>query len=165
MAKRKEVNTVTKTLQEYSDSGVPVSVCGKDFHELKFRTNVLTLDYALDGGVPLGRICEIFGAEGTGKSTLGMQILKAAEMNNLPSVLIDMERTYTAAYGKLLGLNKTIITRPNYGEQAFQMMIDLIKSGYKILMIDSVASMIPKAEIEEEEEANSLGLMARMMSR
>jgi recombination protein RecA len=122
------------------------------------------------GGYPSGRIIEIFGPEGAGKTTLGIHALASAQSMGLKVALIDAECALDEEYAKAVGLKgkKNVdffYGTPDYGEQAFEIMFDLLVSGVSLIVIDSVAALTPKAEIEGEMGEAHMGLQARMMSQ
>jgi recombination protein RecA len=163
--KSKEQASLASDLSKKYD-GILKEVDSKEnFNILRLESEIPSIDLMLGGGVPLGRLIEVFGPEGSGKSTLCLHFAKIAHEKGMKVAYIDMERTYTADYSKRLGIPSLTVARPNYGEQAFDIIIDLLKDDYKLIIVDSVAAMIPKAEVEEKDESNALGLHARMMSR
>ena len=132
-------------------------------------TGSLNLDIALGiGGLPKGRIIEIYGPESSGKTTLTLHVI--AEMQKLggTAVFIDAEHALDPAYAKKLGVNidDMLISQPDTGEQALEIADMLVRSGgIDIIVIDSVAALTPKAEIEGEMGASHMGLQARLMSQ
>lgn len=166
--KKNKKDSIKESGKEYANKGFEYTVAryGKnDIIVEKLETGILTIDLALNGGIPLGRLIEIYGLEGSGKTTFALQIINSAQEKGLKCAFIDMERTYTPEYANHLGIKELILFRPDYGEQAFQGIIDMLNKNVKIIVVDSVASLIPKAEVEETDEGNALGLQARMMSR
>jgi recombination protein RecA len=132
-------------------------------------TGALTLDMALGvGGVPRGRIIEIFGQEGSGKSTLVLQIIAEAQRLGGKAAFIDVEHALDPDYAKNLGvdIDELYISQPDYGEQALDIMEMLVRSGaIDVLALDSVAALVPKTELEGEMGEAYIGLQARLMSQ
>ncbi|MFY9589164.1 recombinase RecA [Rickettsia endosymbiont of Halotydeus destructor] len=132
-------------------------------------TGSLGLDIALGiGGVPKGRIIEIFGPESSGKTTLTLHIIAEAQKKGGVCAFIDAEHALDPAYAKKLGVNidDLYISQPDTGEQALEIADTLIRSGgIDMIVIDSVAALVPKAEIEGEMGDSHMGLQARLMSQ
>lgn len=127
------------------------------------------LDIALGiGGFPRGRIVEIYGGEGSGKTSISLKTISEAQKKGLKCALIDAEQTFDADYATLLGVNvdDIFLAQPDYGEQALEMADRAITSGeFGIVVIDSVAALVPKAELEGEMGDSKMGLQARLMSQ
>ncbi len=132
-------------------------------------TGALSLDLALGiGGVPRGRIVEIFGPESSGKTTLGLHIIAEAQRNGGLAAFIDAEHALDPIYAKALGvdIDELLISQPDTGEQALEITDMLIRSGaLDVVVIDSVAALVPRAEIEGEMGDTHVGLRARLMSQ
>ena len=132
-------------------------------------TGALSLDLALGiGGLPRGRIVEIFGPESSGKSTLAMHCVAEAQRNGGICAYIDAEHAMDPAYARAIGVNvdDLLISQPDTGEQALEIADMLIRSGaIDIIVIDSVAALTPRAEIEGEMGDSHVGLQARLMSQ
>jgi recombination protein RecA len=132
-------------------------------------TGALALDLALGiGGLPRGRIVEIFGPESSGKSTLAMHVVAEAQRNGGICAYIDAEHAMDPVYAKAIGVNidDLLISQPDTGEQALEIADMLIRSGaLDVLVIDSVAALTPRAEIEGEMGDTHVGLQARLMSQ
>jgi recombination protein RecA len=132
-------------------------------------TGSIALDHALGiGGYPRGRIVEIFGPESSGKTTLAIHAIAQAQKAGGIAAIIDAEHAFDRSYAKNLGvdLEKLLISQPDNGEQALEIADNLIRSGaIDIIVIDSVAALTPKAEIEGEMGDNKVGLQARLMSQ
>ncbi|MDE2282716.1 MAG: recombinase RecA [Actinomycetales bacterium] len=132
-------------------------------------TGALSLDLALGiGGLPRGRIVEIYGPESSGKSTLAMHVVAEAQRNGGISAYIDAEHAMDPVYAKAIGVNidDLLISQPDTGEQALEIADMLIRSGaLDVLVIDSVAALTPRAEIEGEMGDSHVGLQARLMSQ
>ena len=132
-------------------------------------TGSLTLDHALGiGGVPRGRIVEIYGPESSGKTTLATQIIAEAQKLGGQCAMIDAEHAFDPTYAEKLGVNtdELLISQPDTGEQALEVCDMLVRSGaLDVVVIDSVAALVPKAEIEGEMGASHVGIQARLMSQ
>lgn len=132
-------------------------------------TGSISLDTALGiGGVPRGRIVEIFGPESSGKTTLALHIIAEAQKLGGVAAFIDAEHALDASYAKKLGVDvdNLIVSQPDTGEQALEITETLVRSGaLDVVVIDSVAALVPKAEIEGEMGDAQMGLQARLMSQ
>lgn len=132
-------------------------------------TGSLELDIALGvGGVPRGRIVEIYGPESSGKTTVALHIIAQAQKDGGSAAFIDAEHALDPAYAKKLGVDieNLIVSQPDTGEQALEIAEALVRSGaIDVLIIDSVAALVPKAEIEGEMGDSHVGLQARLMSQ
>jgi len=132
-------------------------------------TGAVSLVYALGiGGVPRGRVVEIFGPESSGKTTLTLQIIAEAQKLGGISAFVDAEHALDAKYAQKLGvdLDNLLVSQPDNGEQALEIVEVLIRSnGVDVVVVDSVAALVPKAEIEGEMGDAQMGLQARLMSQ
>ena len=132
-------------------------------------TGSLSLDLALGiGGLPKGRVIEIYGPEGSGKTTLALQVLAEAQKTNGICGFVDAEHALDPVYAKKLGVKteELLISQPDTGEQALEIADTLIKSGsMSVLVIDSVAALTPRAELEGEMGDHHVGLQSRLMSQ
>ena len=131
-------------------------------------TGSLSLDLALGGGLPKGRIVEIFGGEGGGKTTLTLHCIAEAQKKGQICAFIDAEHALNPEYAKTVGvdIDNLYISQPDNGEQALEIADTLIRSGaIGLVVIDSVAALVPRAEVEGEMGDLTVGLMARMMSQ
>jgi recombination protein RecA len=132
-------------------------------------TGSILIDEAIGiGGLPMGRIVEIYGPESSGKSTLAMQVIAQAQKRGGICAYIDAEHALDASYAANLGINinDLIISQPDYGEQALDIAEMLIRSGaIDVVVIDSVAALVPKAELEGDMGDSHMGLQARLMSQ
>jgi recombination protein RecA len=132
-------------------------------------TGALALDLALGiGGLPRGRVTEIFGPESSGKSTLAMHVVAEAQRNGGTCAYIDAEHAMDPIYAKAIGvdIDQLLISQPDTGEQALEIADMLVRSGaIDVLVIDSVAALTPRAEIEGEMGDSHVGLQARLMSQ
>ncbi len=168
--KKQAVNLAIEQIQKQFGKGsimrlgegptVPVEV---------IKTGILQLDVALGiGGIPRGRIIEIFGPESSGKTTLCLSIIAEAQKAGGVAAFVDAEHAFDPAWAKLLGvkLEDLLISQPDTGEQALEIAEALIRSGgLDIVVIDSVAALVPRAEIEGEMGEAQMGLQARLMSQ
>ncbi len=132
-------------------------------------TGSLTLDLALGiGGLPKGRVVEIYGPESSGKTTLAIHAIAQAQKKGGIAAFIDAEHAFDRSYAEALGVDTSnlLISQPSYGEQALEVAEHLIRSGaIDILVIDSVAALVPRSEIEGEMGETKVGLQARLMSQ
>ncbi len=132
-------------------------------------TGALSLDIAMGiGGIPRGRIIEIFGPEGGGKTTLSLEIIANAQRQGGVAAFIDAEHGMDPIYAKKIGVDieNLLISQPDNGEQALEIVETLVRSGaVDIVVIDSVAALVPKAEIEGDMGDAQMGLQARLMSQ
>src|SRR6476660_2448965 len=142
------------------DAIVPVAV---------ISTGSISLDNALGiGGFPRGRICEIFGPESSGKTTIALQVVAQAQKNGGMAAFIDVENALDPIYARKLGVavDNLLVSQPDYGEQALEISGALIASGsIDVLVVDSVAALVPKAELDGEMGDSHMGLQARLMSQ
>lgn len=132
-------------------------------------TGSLSLDLALGiGGVPRGRIVEIFGPESSGKTTLALHILASAQKQGGEVAFIDVEHALEPAYARALGvdIDSLLISQPDTGEQALEITEALVRSGaLDVVVVDSVAALLPRSELEGEMGDSSVGVVARLMSQ
>src|ERR1700761_2351160 len=139
---------------------VPISVVS---------TGSISFDSALGvGGVPRGRVIEIFGPESSGKTTITLQIVAEAQKAGGLAAFVDAEHALDPAYAKKLGVDvdNLLVSQPDYGEQALEIVEALVKSGaIDVLVVDSVAALVPKAELDGEMGDSHVGLQARLMSQ
>ena len=133
------------------------------------KTGSLSLDFALGGGIPYGRIVEIYGPESSGKTTLTLHIIAELQKIGKTAAFIDAEHALDSAYAARIGVqvNDLILSQPDNGEQALDIVDALVSSGaVDLIVVDSVAALTPKGEIEGSmKDTGSLGLQARMMSK
>ena len=132
-------------------------------------TGAISIDYALGiGGMPRGRVVEIYGPESSGKTTLALQVIAEAQKTGGMAAFVDAEHALDAAYAQKLGvdLENLLVSQPDHGEQALEIVEVLIRSGgVDVVVVDSVAALVPKAEIEGEMGDAQMGLPARLMSQ
>src|SRR5512144_1416821 len=139
---------------------VPISV---------ISTGSLSFDAALGvGGVPRGRVVEIFGPESSGKTTIALQVIAEAQKAGGMAAFIDAEHALDPIYAKKLGVDvdNLLVSQPDYGEQALEITEALVRSGaIDVLVVDSVAALVPKAELDGEMGDSFMGVHARLMSQ
>ena len=127
------------------------------------------VDLALGiGGIPRGRVIEIYGPEASGKTTLAIHIIAEAQKKGGVCAIIDAEHAFDKGYAEKLGVDveNLLISQPDYGEQGLEIADHLIRSGaLDVVVIDSVAALVPKAELEGEMGESKMGLQARLMSQ
>ena len=132
-------------------------------------TGALSLDIALGiGGVPRGRIVEVFGPESSGKTTLALHVVAEAQKQGGDAAFIDAEHALDPVYAKKLGvdIDNLIVSQPDTGEQALEITESLVRSGaLDVIVVDSVAALVPKAEIDGDMGDSHMGLQARLMSQ
>jgi recombination protein RecA len=132
-------------------------------------TGSISLDYALGvGGLPRGRVVEIFGPEASGKTTLALHVIAQAQLAGGMAAFVDAEHAMDAQYTKKLGvdLDNLLVSQPDNGEQALEIVEMLVRSaGVDVVVVDSVAALVPRAEIEGEMGDAQVGLQARLMSQ
>ncbi len=142
------------------DAIIPISV---------ISTGSISLDSALGtGGFPRGRVCEIYGPESSGKTTIALQVIAEAQKMGGMAAFIDVEHALDPAYARKLGVDvdNLLVSQPDYGEQALEITGALIASGsIDVLVVDSVAALVPKAELDGEMGDSHVGLQARLMSQ
>ncbi|TYP92610.1 recombination protein RecA [Fodinibius salinus] len=132
-------------------------------------TGSIMVDYALGiGGVPRGRVTEIYGPEASGKTTLAMHVIAEAQKEGGYAAFIDAEHAFDPRYAKNLGINtdELLVSQPDSGEQALEITETLIRSAaLDVIVVDSVAALVPRAELEGEMGDSHVGLQARLMSQ
>ena len=132
-------------------------------------TGAVSLDYALGvGGVPRGRVTEIFGPEASGKTTLALQVIAQAQLAGGMAAFVDAEHALDATYAQKLGINleDLLVSQPDHGEQALEIVEVLVRSGgVDVIVVDSVAALVPRSEIEGDMGDAQMGLQARLMSQ
>ncbi len=137
-------------------------------HVETVSTGSLSLDLALGGGVPKGRIIEVYGPESSGKTTLAYHVVAEAQRNGGIAAFIDAEHALDPEYAKNIGvdIDKLLISQPDTGEQALEIAETLVRSNsIDVIVIDSVAALVPRAEIEGDMGDSHMGLQARLMSQ
>lgn len=140
-----------------------------DMNVEHIKTGSVSLDYALGiGGMPRGRIVEIYGPESSGKTTVALHVVAEAQKSGGTAAFIDVEHALDPVYAANLGvdIDSLLVSQPDTGEQALEITEALVRSGaIDVVVIDSVAALVPKAEIEGEMGDNHVGLHARLMSQ
>lgn len=131
-------------------------------------TGALTLDVALGGGLPRGRVCEIYGPESSGKTTLALHVIAEAQKSGGICAFIDAEHALDPAYSERLGVNvdELLVSQPDSGEMALDVVDQLVRSSaVDVVVVDSVAALVPRAELEGDMSDAQIGLQARLMSK
>ena len=168
--KRKAIDAAVLQIEKHFGKG-SIMMLGQNFKVdvPAIPTGSVTLDVALGvGGIPRGRVVEIFGPESSGKTTLTLSIIAQAQKRKGAAAFIDAEHAFDSAYAKKLGVNldDLLISQPDTGEQALEIAEMLVRSNaIDVIVIDSVAALVPKAEIEGDMGASHMGLQARLMSQ
>lgn len=168
--KEKALNTALSTLEKKYGKGAIMSLDGNSKEKMaSFSTGSLGLDIALGiGGIPKGRICEIYGPESSGKTTIALHLAAEAQKAGGTVVFIDAEHALDTAYARRLGVDtsKLLVSQPDCGEQALEICETLVLSGsVDLIIVDSVAALTPRAEIDGEMGDQQPGLQARLMSK
>ena len=168
--KQKALDAALSQIERQFGKGTVMRMGDKQLEKIPaISTGSLGLDVALGiGGLPKGRICEIYGPESSGKTTLTLQVIAEAQRNGDTCAFIDAEHALDPIYAAKLGVNvdDLIISQPDTGEQALEVTDMLVRSGaVDVVVIDSVAALTPKAEIEGEMGDHHVGLQARLMSQ
>jgi len=161
---------ITQIERQYGKGAIMKLGAGAVLGEIPtISTGSLSLDLALGvGGLPKGRVVEIFGPEASGKTTLALHVVAEAQKKGGVAVFIDAEHALDIQYAKKLGVNieDLLISQPDNGEQALEIAENLVRSGaVDVIVIDSVAALVPRAEIEGEMGDAHMGLQARLMSQ
>lgn len=168
--KKKAVDDAIAQVERAYGKGAIMRLTGDEVVPVEvIPTGALALDLALGvGGVPCGRIIEVFGHEGTGKTTLALHIVAEAQKMGGIAAFIDVEHALDTAYARNIGVNleNLLISQPDAGEQALEIVETLIRSGaIDVVIIDSVAALTPQAEVEGEMGDAHVGLLPRLMSK
>lgn len=168
--KRKAVDDAIAQVERAYGKGAIMRLTGDEVVPVEvIPTGSLALDLALGvGGVPCGRIIEVFGHEGTGKTTLALHIVAEAQKMGGIAAFIDVEHALDTTYARNIGVNleNLLISQPDAGEQALEIVETLIRSGaIDVVIIDSVAALTPQAEVEGEMGDAHVGLLPRLMSK
>jgi len=159
---------ISQIEKQYGKGSIMRMGQNSDMNVQMVSTGSLTLDIALGGGVPKGRIVEIYGPESSGKTTLAYHIVAEAQKHGGTAAFIDAEHAMDPEYAKNIGVNmdKLLVSQPDTGEQALEITETLIRSNcVDVIVIDSVAALVPRAEIEGEMGDSHMGLQARLMSQ
>ncbi|MBI2356965.1 recombinase RecA [Candidatus Dojkabacteria bacterium] len=168
--KRKAIEMAVQQIEKQFGQGSIMKLGGSHKVDIPvIPTGAISLDLALGiGGIPRGRIIEIYGPESSGKTTLAMHILAEAQKQGEAVAFIDAEHAFDATYAKAIGINidEMFISQPDFGEQALEILETLVRSsGFGVIVIDSVAALTPRAEIEGDMGDSHMGLQARLMSQ
>ncbi len=168
--KDKAVQTAMNQIERQFGKGSIMKLGGRPIEAVPvIRTGSLALDKALGvGGYPRGRVIEIYGPESSGKTTLALHAVAEAQKNGGIAAFIDAEHALDVAYAKRLGVDcdELLISQPDTGEQALEIADMLVRSGgIDIMVVDSVAALVPRSEIEGEMGDSHMGLQARLMSQ
>lgn len=168
--KDKALSSAISTLEKRYGSGAIMSLASGMVQKTEaFPTGSLGLDIALGiGGFPKGRICEVYGPESSGKTTLALHMAAEVQKMGGTVVFIDAEHALDVDYARKLGVNtsKLLVSQPDCGEQALEICETLIQSGsVDFVIVDSVAALVPRAEIDGEMQDQQPGLQARLMSK
>lgn len=169
-AKKKALESAILQIEKRYGKGTLMTLSSEGIKSVEvIPTGSLSLDIATGvGGVPKGRVIEIYGPESSGKTTLTLHIIAEAQKKGGRAVFIDAEHAFDPKYAKAIGVNldELIISQPDYGEQAIEIAETLVRSNaVDVIVIDSVAALVPKAEIEGDIEDSNVGLHARLMSK
>ncbi|CAG7593644.1 MAG: recombinase RecA [Candidatus Midichloria sp.] len=168
--KQKALEVALSQIEKAYGKGSIMKLGGSDHLDIAaISTGSLALDIALGiGGFPKGRVIEIFGPESSGKTTLALSTIASAQKAGESCAFIDAEHALDPVYASKLGVDvqKLVVSQPDNGEQALEIADVLVRSGaFGIVVIDSVAALVPKAEIEGEMGDSHMGLQARLMSQ
>jgi len=169
-AKKERLDLVVSEVEKTFGKGYLIRLGDKAIeHVPVIPTGSLSLDLALGiGGIPKGRITEIYGPEASGKTTLGLHIIAEAQKRGGIAAFIDAEHALDPIYARALGVDvdNLWVSQPDYGEQALEIAETLVRSGaIDVIVIDSVAALVPKAEIEGDMGDQKVGMQARLMSQ
>ncbi|MBT4289463.1 MAG: recombinase RecA, partial [Deltaproteobacteria bacterium] len=168
--KTKAIDSALSQIDRQYGKGSIMRMNDKAIHDIPVvSSGILGLDIALGtGGFPMGRVIEIFGPESSGKTTLALHVVSEVQRNGGIAAFIDAEHAMDVQYAKKLGVNvdDLLISQPDFGEQALEITDILVRSGgIDIIVIDSVAALVPRAEINGEMGDSHVGLQARLMSQ
>jgi len=170
LEKEKAVKTAMSQIERQFGKGSVMKLGGRPIEVVPvIRTGSLALDKALGvGGYPRGRVIEIYGPESSGKTTLALHAVAQAQKNGGIAAFIDAEHALDVGYAKRLGVDcdELLVSQPDTGEQALEIADMLVRSGgIDIMVVDSVAALVPRAEIEGDMGDSHMGLQARLMSQ
>ncbi len=167
--RQKALETAIARIERQFGKGAIMKLGQTAFNVEAISTGSIGLDIALGiGGVPKGRIIEIYGPESSGKTTVALHVVAQAQQNGGEAAFIDVEHALDPKYAKALGvdIDSLLVSQPDTGEQALEIAEALVRSGaIDIIVIDSVAAMVPRQEIEGEMGDSHVGLQARLMSQ
>ena len=170
MSESKQLELAIAQIEKQFGSGSVMRLGNTDFESWPaVPTGAMSLDRILGiGGLPRGRVVEIYGPESSGKSTLALSVVAQAQKMGLKCAYVDAEHALDPVYMQALGINldDLLLAQPDYGEQALEIVDKLTRTGeIGVIVVDSVASLIPKAELEGEMESQQMGLQARLMAK
>ena len=168
--KQKALDMAIKQIDKAFGKGTLMRLGDKEFEPIEsISTGSLGLDMALGiGGIPQGRIVEVYGPESSGKTTLALQTIASAQKKDMVCAFIDAEHALDVVYAKNLGVDtdNLLVSQPDFGEQALDVLETLARSGaVDLIIVDSVAALTPKTEIEGDMGDQHVGLQARLMSQ
>ncbi len=169
MDKRKAIDIALAQIQKQFGKGAVMCLGDKEVEDVPaIPTGSLAVDIATGiGGIPRGRVVEIYGPESSGKTTLALHMIAEAQKQGGLAAFVDAEHAMDATYAEKLGVQTKdlLVSQPDYGEQALEIVDALVRSGaLDIIVVDSVAALVPRAEIEGEMGDQHVGLQARLMS-
>jgi recombination protein RecA len=169
-AKSKAISMAIEQIEKQFGKGTIMKLGSREKFEVEvIPTGALSLDVALGvGGIPKGRIIEIYGPESSGKTTLAMHIMSEAQKQGEMVAFIDAEHAFDSTYATNLGINidELYVSQPDFGEQALEILETLVRSAaFGLVVVDSVAALTPRAEIEGAMGDSHMGLQARLMSQ
>lgn len=169
-SKRKAIDAALSQIEKQFGKGAIMKLGGNERIDVDvIPTGALSLDIALGvGGIPKGRIIEIYGPESSGKTTLVLHILAEAQKTGENVAFIDAEHAFDPVYAKAIGVNleELYVAQPDFGEQALEILETLVRSAAMgVVVVDSVAALTPRAEIEGNMGDSHMGLQARLMSQ
>lgn len=168
-AEKQSLKEVIKAIKQKFGEGAIMTLKEKKVEKVSvIPTGCLSLDLALGvGGIPRGRVTEIYGGESSGKTTLALHVIAEAQKQGGVGAFVDVEHALDVEYAKKIGVNveELLISQPDSGEEALQIVETLVKSGeVDVIVVDSVAALAPKTELEGEMGETQIGLQARLMS-
>ena len=168
--KDKALQTALKEIEKKFGKNVVIRLGDREIERINsISTGSISLDVALGiGGIPEGRVIEIYGPESSGKTTLALQTIAEAQKKGYRCAFIDAEHALDIFYAKNLGVDvdNLYLSQPDYGEQALDIIDTMARSGaFDVIVVDSVAALVPKVEIEGEIEDQQVGVHARLMSK
>jgi len=169
-SKDKALQAALKEIEKKFGKNIVIKLGDRDVEPVNaISTGSISLDVALGvGGIPEGRVVEIYGPESSGKTTLALQTIAEAQKKGYRCAFIDAEHALDIIYAKNLGVDvdNLYLSQPDYGEQALAIIDTMARSGaFDMIVVDSVAALVPKAEIEGEIEDQQVGVQARLMSK
>lgn len=164
-----DLKNIVDKVEKACGKGTLMQIGKKNMEHVEcVSTGLISLDKALGGGFPKGRVVELYGPESSGKSTLALSVIAQSQKNNGIAAFIDAEHALDLSWARKLGvdINNLLLSQPDYGEQALDVVEQLILSNkIDVIVVDSVASLVPKAELEGEMGQSHMGLQARLMSQ